>query len=219
MFEFWLLNETTQAVLLLPVTPAGYEMSYGKEIETVRVTNIGDVNVLGRRKPKGITLQSFFTTKQYPFARYTGVTVNHAADYVKLLAGWAEGEDIIRVIIADDDGPRVNERFYIEDFTAGEQFGDNGDIQFTISFRQKTPLQAVTIQQTAGENKKRADAATAVSVKKAKSYTVKSGDCLSAIAREVYGDASQWRKIYEANRSIIGKNPNLIFPGQTYTIP
>lgn len=218
MFEFWILNETTGAVLLLPVTPAGYEISYGMQFETVRATNVGDLNLAGRRKPKAIRLESFFTTKDYRFARYVGTTVNHAMDYVKLISGWIEAKDIIRVIIADKNGPRVNERFYIEDLLTGETYGDNGDIPFTISFRQFTPPQVVTVQQTSA-NKKRADAQTAAPTKQKKSYTVKKGDCLSAIAREVYGDASQWKKIYEANKSIIGKNPNLIFAGQTYTIP
>lgn len=218
MFEFWILNETTGAVLLLPVTPAGYEISYGMQFETVRATNVGDLNLAGRRKPKAIRLESFFTTKDYRFARYVGTTVNHAMDYVKLISGWIEAKDIIRVIIADKNGPRVNERFYIEDLLTGETYGDNGDIPFTISFRQFTPPQVVTVQQTS-VNKKRADAQTVAPTKQKKSYTVKKGDCLSAIAREVYGDASQWKKIYEANKSIIGKNPNLIFAGQTYTIP
>ena len=49
-------------------------------------------------------------------------------------------------------------------------------------------------------------------------YTVVKGDSLSKIAKRVYGDAQQWRKIYEANRDQI-KNPDLIYPGQTFTIP
>jgi nucleoid-associated protein YgaU len=49
-------------------------------------------------------------------------------------------------------------------------------------------------------------------------YTVVKGDSLSKIAKRVYGDAGQWRKIYEANRDQI-KNPDLIYPGQTFTIP
>lgn len=51
-----------------------------------------------------------------------------------------------------------------------------------------------------------------------KSYTVKAGDTLSKIAEREYGDASQWKKIYEANRDAI-KNPDLIHPGQTFTLP
>ena len=49
-------------------------------------------------------------------------------------------------------------------------------------------------------------------------YTVKSGDSLSKIAKHVYGDANEWHRIYEANRDKI-KNPDLIHPGQEFTIP
>ncbi|HET6797606.1 MAG TPA: LysM peptidoglycan-binding domain-containing protein [Gemmatimonadales bacterium] len=50
------------------------------------------------------------------------------------------------------------------------------------------------------------------------SYTVVKGDSLSKIAKRFYGDAKQWQKIYEANRDQI-KNPDLIYPGQTFRIP
>ena len=49
-------------------------------------------------------------------------------------------------------------------------------------------------------------------------YTVVKGDSLSKIAKRYYGDAQQWRKIYEANKDQI-KNPDLIQPGQTFRIP
>jgi nucleoid-associated protein YgaU len=50
------------------------------------------------------------------------------------------------------------------------------------------------------------------------SYTVVKGDSLSKIAKRYYGDAQQWRKIYEANKAEI-KDPDLIYPGQTFRIP
>jgi len=52
----------------------------------------------------------------------------------------------------------------------------------------------------------------------AKLYTVKSGDTLSKIAKESYGDANQYTKIFEANRPML-KDPNKIYPGQTLRIP
>jgi len=52
----------------------------------------------------------------------------------------------------------------------------------------------------------------------AKTYKVVAGDSLSEIARREYGDADEWRRIYEANKHII-KNPDLIYPGQELTIP
>jgi nucleoid-associated protein YgaU len=50
-------------------------------------------------------------------------------------------------------------------------------------------------------------------------YTVVSGDSLSKIAKRFYGDANDWRRIYEANREVIGANPDLIRPGQKLSIP
>jgi LysM repeat protein len=49
-------------------------------------------------------------------------------------------------------------------------------------------------------------------------YTVKSGDTLSKISREFYGDANQYTKIFEANRSIL-RDPDAIRPGQELVIP
>jgi nucleoid-associated protein YgaU len=51
-----------------------------------------------------------------------------------------------------------------------------------------------------------------------RSYTVKSGDTLSKIAKATYGDASQWKKIHAANADLI-KDPDKIQPGWTLTLP
>ena len=51
-----------------------------------------------------------------------------------------------------------------------------------------------------------------------KYYTVKSGDSLSKIAKEVYGDASKYGVIFEANKPML-KDPDLIYPNQTLRIP
>lgn len=51
-----------------------------------------------------------------------------------------------------------------------------------------------------------------------RTYVVKSGDSLSKIAQQFYGDAKRWTEIYEANKDKI-KDPNLIHPGQELRIP
>jgi nucleoid-associated protein YgaU len=51
-----------------------------------------------------------------------------------------------------------------------------------------------------------------------RTYTVRKGDTLSAIAKREYGDAGSWRRIFEANRDQID-NPDLIHPGQELKIP
>jgi nucleoid-associated protein YgaU len=52
-----------------------------------------------------------------------------------------------------------------------------------------------------------------------KSYTVKEGDTLSLIAKKIYGDESKYKKIYEANKDLIGPDPDMIKVGQELTIP
>jgi nucleoid-associated protein YgaU len=54
--------------------------------------------------------------------------------------------------------------------------------------------------------------------KGSRSYVVVKGDSLSAIAKREYGDAKEWRRIYDANRDTI-KDPDLIYPGQTLRLP
>ena len=49
-------------------------------------------------------------------------------------------------------------------------------------------------------------------------YTVKSGDSLSKIAKEVYGDPMQYPKIFEANKPML-KHEDKIYPGQVLYIP
>lgn len=49
-------------------------------------------------------------------------------------------------------------------------------------------------------------------------YTVKSGDTLSKIAREVYGDANAYMTIFTANNPML-KDPDKIYPGQVLRIP
>jgi nucleoid-associated protein YgaU len=49
-------------------------------------------------------------------------------------------------------------------------------------------------------------------------YTVATGDTLSGIANEYYGDATRWPIIFEANRHQL-QDPDHIFPGQVLRIP
>lgn len=55
-------------------------------------------------------------------------------------------------------------------------------------------------------------------IEQERTYTVVAGDSLSKIAQREYGDAQQWKRIYEANRSTIS-NPDLIHPGQVLNLP
>ena len=51
-----------------------------------------------------------------------------------------------------------------------------------------------------------------------RTYAVQSGDTLSKISKQFYGNANEYMKIFEANRDVLS-DPNKISPGQTLKIP
>ena len=52
----------------------------------------------------------------------------------------------------------------------------------------------------------------------ARSYTVQAGDSLSKIAKQFYGDANKYMKIFEANKDKLS-DPDKIKPGMDLVIP
>ena len=51
-----------------------------------------------------------------------------------------------------------------------------------------------------------------------RTYTVEKGDTLSAISKTMYGDASDYNMIFEANKPMLS-DPDKIYPGQVLRIP
>jgi LysM repeat protein len=53
---------------------------------------------------------------------------------------------------------------------------------------------------------------------RARHYTVRPGDTLSSIAQRFYGSPADWKRLYQANRSVI-HNPDTIYPGEVLNVP
>lgn len=64
----------------------------------------------------------------------------------------------------------------------------------------------------------RAQGAAVGGVGNGQSYTVKSGDTLSKISRQFYGEADEYMRIFYANRDKLN-DPDMIQVGQQLTIP
>ena len=71
----------------------------------------------------------------------------------------------------------------------------------------------ITVDPTAPTQQKQAAPATG-----GQTYTVQSGDSLSKIAKQFYGDANAYMDIFNANKDQLN-DPNKIFPGQQLVIP
>jgi LysM repeat protein len=80
----------------------------------------------------------------------------------------------------------------------------------------RTPATATAVTEQAQQAQTTAVRHAAQSV--TSTYTVRSGDTLSSIARHFYGTTSKWNWIFQANRSKLS-NPNVVMVGQKLTIP
>jgi len=76
----------------------------------------------------------------------------------------------------------------------------------------------LTIDPSLAPQKAQAAAATAGGSTSARSYKVQPGDTLSKIAKQFYGNANEYNRIFEANRDKLS-NPDQIQVGQELVIP
>jgi LysM repeat protein len=76
----------------------------------------------------------------------------------------------------------------------------------------------LTVNPSLAPQKTQAAGASAAGASGTRTYTVKPGDSLSKIAEQFYGKASEYNRIFEANRDKLN-NPDKISAGQELVIP
>jgi nucleoid-associated protein YgaU len=210
--QFWLSNAEGEK-FRFPVNPESITIPSPFGFEDVAVNRIGELTIIGDRLPKEYLFTSFFP-RDYneAYCEYSGFPKPwEAVDFIEAIR---DSRQPCRMTVT---GTPINAKVTIRDFEIlPEKAGSPGDIYFTISLKEykevvfrKIDKQKVSKQNTRPDTKKTA----------AKSYTVVKGDSLWKIAQRQYGNGSKWPTIYNANKSVIGKNPNLIKPGQKLVIP
>jgi len=90
-----------------------------------------------------------------------------------------------------------------------------------ITFKKKAPAAKPVVKRPAAPARKAYGEPGMGLGKYIAQHTVESGDSLSYLAKKYYdsGSKENWMKIYEANKELIGDNPNMIKIGQVLKIP
>jgi nucleoid-associated protein YgaU len=216
-YEFWLTRGTDR--LRFPVTPETISVSSPFGYTDVEVAQLGEVTIFGNREPKEVTISSFWPAQYNPsYCDYSGFM--KPWDFVKKIEGWQDRKVQYRLTIT---GTGINVVVTIRDFQYEEKAGNVGDIYFSITLKEYRTTdvrwQSTTPKKTTSTTKTTRPPATKKAVTLPRTYTVKKNDTLQKIAKAYYGSVNQWRKIYNANTKVIGKNPNLIYPGMKLVIP
>ncbi|CAM3640734.1 LysM peptidoglycan-binding domain-containing protein [Mesobacillus zeae] len=214
--EFWLISGKER--LRLPVNPTANAYDSPFDYEDIEVEGLGEVTNIKLRGLRPFTIQTFWPKHYNPtYCGYRGFISPTA--FVAKIESWRNRRQPIQYVVTGAGG--VNLPVTIRDFQIeAERAGSPGDIYFTLALKEwrEVRVERVTVAKPKPKPKPRPPKPKPVPKK---IYVVKKGDCLWNIAKKpsVYGDATKWRKIYNANKKLIGKNPNLIYPGQKLVIP
>lgn len=215
-YQMWLTYNAEKEKIQLPVLPESFQTRNGSSNDSVDITGLGEIIIMQSRPALQFKFSSFF-----PAARFPGIQVSSITKPLTLIQKintWKASKKPIH-FIATACG--VDLYASIEDFNYSEEGGDPGTYQYEITLKE---YREITVRQVKVDIPK----ATATVQKQdtrvdntvqPKTYTVKSGDCLWNIAKKYYGNGADYTKIYNANKGVIGGNPNLIYAGQALTIP
>ena len=202
----------------IPVLPAKLNVSSPGKNERVTVLELGEVLLLRKKGLRILSWESFFPVSKAPY------TVGQIRDPVSIVQAIQKARDQkspVRFLITGTDLD-CNLRMGIDSFEYEERSGELGDLYYTIKlyeWKDISPKRIVLPEKKEEPAKTQEPERPGKPEQTSKTYTVKPGDCLWNIAKKFYGKGSDYTKIYNANKGKIGSNPNLIYPGQAFTIP
>ena len=212
--EIWLNN------ISIPVLPSEYQVQSSQNNQSETIIGIGEVSLKGKRNLMTISFSSFFPLRRNSSYCRRG-SILKPLQYVDAIERMKQ-TGAVKLVIT---GSPIRMDCTIESFEWGENDG-TGDIFYTISFKEyrnigasKSSVVQDGLLESApsadGLNKESARTEPKVSTQE---YIVKKGDTLTSIAKRLTG-SSNWKPIYNANRAVIGGNPNRIKVGQKLVIP
>lgn len=221
-----------QEYLKLVVNPASIEFTDVQNNQQINLLEVGTALLLGNRGLIGTTIESFFPSSDSPFYKRHGGT-RTPQECKALIKKWKDKGMIVRLIISDMD---INLAMAVNGFSTTYREGDD-DIYFSLELIEYKTLNVPTVK-VSTKVKSSITKRPATSSKKAtssgsssgRSYTIKGGDTLWAIATRYYGSGTQYMKIYNANKSTIesaakahgfssSQNGHWIWAGTKLTIP
>ena len=214
---------------LLPVTPEKIDIKINSNNKTVILINEGEINILKKPGLTDVEMTCSIPQVKYPFAVYKSgfKGANYFLDYFEQLKTNKEPFQFIvcRRLPSGKKLFNTNLTVTMEDYKITEDVKNGFDVNVKVNLKQWRDYGTKTVNVTIAASKPIANAEpqrpapTAPTPVTAQTYTVVKGDCLWNIAKKFYGSGAKYTLIYNANKGVIGGNPNLIYPGQTFTIP
>lgn len=214
---------------LLPVTPEKIQIKINNSNKTVTLINEGEINILKKAKLTDIEFEAEIPQVKQPYAVYKS-GFKGAGYFFDIFEELKTSKKPFQFIVcrrtpAGKKLLNTNIKVSLEDYKITEDAKNGFDFKVKFSLKQWCDYGTKTINIQIAASKPKASAEpqretnNSPAPAASQTYTVVKGDCLWNIAKKFYGNGSKYTVIYDANRGVIGGNPNLIYPGQVLTIP
>lgn len=212
--DFYLSAPNGQQILF-PIPPERVAAETESRIVVIETIELGEAGF-----PKGIRLSRISWEGLLPGEARRNMSIVKAwrppNEILHQLQLWRNAGTKLRLLVTRTP---LNLDVYIERLEHNWESG-YGDCRYSISFVKAVDLHVYT--EAEWKQRSIAKAVTAPARPRPpvpKTYTVRPGDNLWAIAKKVLGDGAKWRDIYALNKSVIGADPNKIRPGQVLRLP
>ncbi len=209
--QIWLTANASKVRVQLPVLPESISFQKSNKNNTFMLAESGEVATIGGEGLTKISFSSFF-----PATRFQGVKTKKflsPKELVEKIERMQHDKAPIKLTIT---GLNISMYVMIDSFKKTEKGGDVGTIYYSLSLKEykKAKIRKMEMKKKKAVVVKKTDRVDTKAT--GKTYTVVKGDCLYLIGKR-YG--MNWKKIYNANRNVVGANPNIIYPGQKLIIP
>lgn len=217
-----LTDELTRERFEFPVNPEVISVVMGRTLSEIPIIGLDSVMSAGNLMPVTLSWDSFFPAVYDPsLCNYRPETPTVSVRRIEKWlgkVGSGQGQPVpLRAVVT---GTYFSRLMVISEFSTEFRGGEPGDVYFSISL-QSWRQQTIRIESLVPSKKTPRNVPVPRAGKGTvpKTHTVKRGDTLQLISLKYYRTSTRWRTIYDANKKVIGSNPNLIRPGQVLRIP
>lgn len=215
--EFHLVGQDGRT-LILPLNPQEIVAQTGARVETISVIQLGEIRLPRGVVPARLSWEGIFpgeARRNMPFVR----SWRPPGELLDILQAWRNNHTRVRLLVTETP---ISLDVYLESLEH-RWSGGYGDCRYQVEWVAARELRIYTEAEWQARGAGASGTTTAPAPRPVPpppaTYQVKPGDSLWAIAKRALGDGSRWREIYEANRDVIGPDPNVIQVGMTLRIP
>lgn len=203
--------------LLLPVAPAKISFRYGNKNETVTLLDGSEINIIKKPGLAEYAFEMLLPHANYPFAAYKSSVRKSPLEYISKLKEMKDaGKPFLFKVLRGNGAVKYeNVKVTLESYSYAEDAEDGLDITVSVKLKEYRDYGPVCYTADASGSltafEERASDRETPSEKTPIAYTVKTGDTLWDICKNMYGNGEKYREIAALNGIA---NPNLIYPGQ-----